>query len=149
MRRLVPFVLACWTAVALTGCSGSPDEPKLTVTGAYMPQPPMADMAAGYLTIVNSGGAADTLTGVTSDVAAEVTMHSTTDAGQMKAVTAFPIPAHGRLTFRVGANHLMLGGLKRLPQAGETVEFVLRFAKSAQIVVHAPVKPAGGTDQGM
>lgn len=65
--------VALAAALALTGCSSSSDssdgsadgKPKLEVSGAYMPQPVM-DMAGGFLTIKNAGGAADKLTSVTS-----------------------------------------------------------------------------------
>jgi copper(I)-binding protein len=143
-------------AAALTGCSSSSssavsassagaaayDEPVLNVTGAYIPQPPTADMAAGYLTITNTGRQPGQLIGVTSDIAATVTMHRTTAKGQMMSVKAFTIPAGGTLQLRTGGNHLMLTGLKRKPKVGDTVTLQLRFAASDTITVRAPVEPA-------
>ncbi|WP_433235946.1 copper chaperone PCu(A)C [Actinomadura nitritigenes] len=133
-------------ACSAHGTSSTPDKgtdrPDLAVTGAYVPEPPMADMAAGYLTVANTGRAADRLTSVTSDIATDVTMHSTTSAGAMKKETALPVPAGGRLVLSTGGDHLMLMGLKRKPKASDTVTFVLRFAASPPITVKAPVKPA-------
>lgn len=142
-------------AAALTGCGSSSsavpassagtaayDEPVLKVTGAYIPQPPTSDMAAGYFTITNTGRQPDRLTGVTSDIATTVTMHRTTAKEQMMPVKAFTIPAGGTLRLRIGGNHLMLTGLKRKPKAGDTVTLQLRFAASDTITVRAPVKPA-------
>ena len=132
------------TVAALTGCSPTTAEarPQLRVSGAYVPQPPMGDMAAGYFTITNTGRAADKLTSVTSDIATDVSMHTTTAAGQMRQVPSFPVPAGGSLVFRTGANHLMLMGLKRKPMVGDIVTFVLHFATSAPITVRAPVRSA-------
>ncbi|URM96534.1 copper chaperone PCu(A)C [Actinomadura madurae] len=157
MRRPAAAAAVLASATVLAACSSSnassspdassPDEaaqgrPRLSVSGAYVPEPPLADLAAGYLTIANTGTKADRLTSVTSDIAAEVAMHRTTSDGAMKHEKELPVPAAGRLTLRVGGLHLMLMDLKRRPRTGDTVTFVLRFAASAPITVKAPVKPA-------
>jgi periplasmic copper chaperone A len=136
-------------AAALTGCSSSSTaapqhggRPKLTVDGAYVPQPPLADMAAGYLTITNSGSEPDRLTGVSSDIASDVSLNTTTASDQMQPATSLTIPADGELVLKSGGNHLMLMGLKKKPVVGDEVTFRLRFATSAPITVHAPVEPA-------
>ncbi|MGW3459973.1 copper chaperone PCu(A)C [Streptomyces olivaceoviridis] len=131
-------------ALALTGCSGSgsgSDTAELSVGSSYMPQPVSADMAAGFLTITNKGGAGDELTSVTSDVAGEVTMHSTV-GGAMAEKSSFAIPAHGRLVFRSGGNHLMFERLKRAPKQGQTVTVKLTFSESEPLTVEMPVKSA-------
>jgi copper(I)-binding protein len=141
------IVLACSLGAGLTGCSPLPPSadhgPRLRVTDAHVLQPPpaAADMAAGYVTIVNTGGTADRLTGVTCDIAAHVSLH-TTEAGRMREVAALAIPARGRLTLRVGRGQLMLAGLRHRPMAGQTVRFVLRFAESAPLTVRVPVRRA-------
>ncbi|MEU6669433.1 copper chaperone PCu(A)C [Streptomyces sp. NPDC046727] len=133
-------------ALALTGCSGSgsgsgSEKAELSVSSPYMPQPVSADMAAGFLTITNKGGAGDKLTSVTSDVAGQVTMHSTT-GGAMAEKSSFAIPAHGRLVFRSGGNHLMFEELKRAPKQGQKVTVKLTFATSGPLTVEMPVRPA-------
>ncbi|MBG7701286.1 copper chaperone PCu(A)C [Streptomyces sp. MC1] len=131
-------------ALALTGCSESgtgTDKAELSVGSSYMPQPVSADMAAGFLTITNKGGAGDELTSVTSDVAGEVTMHSTV-GGAMTEKSSFAIPAHGRLVFKSGGNHLMFEKLKRAPKQGQTVTVKLTFDKSGPLTVEMPVKSA-------
>ncbi|MFF7980132.1 copper chaperone PCu(A)C [Streptomyces sp. NPDC007901] len=117
------------------------DEPVLTVSGAYIRQPPTADMAAGYFTVTNTGRQPDKLTGVTSDAASSVSMHRTTAENQMAPVQAFTIPAGGSLVLRTGGNHLMLTGFKKKPTAGETITLRLRFAASDSITVRVPVEP--------
>ncbi|MEV5800227.1 copper chaperone PCu(A)C [Streptomyces collinus] len=147
MRRALLPAAALAGALALTGCgSGTGSGPgsskaELSVSGPYMPQPVSADMAAGFLTISNEGGAKDELTSVTSDAAGQVTMHSTV-GGAMEEKTSFAIPAHGQLVFKSGGNHLMFEKLKRKPEQGQKVTLHLTFAKSGALTVEMPVKSA-------
>ncbi|MEU5594089.1 copper chaperone PCu(A)C [Streptomyces sp. NPDC020298] len=128
--------------MALAGCGGSGDAAaELSVRSSYMPQPVSADMAAGFLTIVNKGGTKDELTSVTSDAAGDVTMHDTV-GGAMEQVTSFPVPAHGQLVFKSGGNHLMFEKLKHRPAQGQTITLKLGFAKSRPLTVEMPVKSA-------
>ncbi|MBC9728436.1 copper chaperone PCu(A)C [Streptomyces sp. TRM68367] len=145
-RTAVRLTTALTGALLLAGCgdsdSGSGDgKPELSVSGAYMPQPVTADMAAGFLTIANKGGTKDELTSVSSDAAGTVTMHET-QGGTMREVTEFAVPAHGRLVFESGANHLMFEKLKRKPTEGQSVSVTLRFAESGPVKVTLPVKSA-------
>ncbi|MEV0183687.1 copper chaperone PCu(A)C [Streptomyces sp. NPDC050625] len=142
MRRLAVPVAVLAGALTLAGCGGSDDTAaELSVGASYMPQPVSADMAAGFLTITNKGAAKDELTSVTSDVAGRVTMHDTV-GGSMQEVTSFAVPAHGRLVFRSGGNHLMFEKLNRRPKQGDTITLKLKFAKSGPLTVEMPVKSA-------
>ncbi|MCF6522126.1 copper chaperone PCu(A)C [Streptomyces sp. JJ36] len=113
--------------------------PELRISGAYVPQPVMQDMAAGFLTVRNSGGRDDALTRVTSDLAARVELHETTDR-QMRQVASFPVPAGGALRLSRGGNHLMLLDLKRKPVRGDTVTLTLHFAHHKPLTVPVPVE---------
>jgi periplasmic copper chaperone A len=142
-------------AVAVTGCSAHPrsdaagGKPRLSVSGAYVPQPPLADMAAGYFTVRNTGGAGDRLTSVTSTTASDVSLMVTKADGSMNGVGDLPIPAGGSLRLRVGGDHLMLMGLKGgRPAVGQHLSFVLHFARSAPITVTVPVEPASYQPKG-
>ncbi|MFJ8199116.1 copper chaperone PCu(A)C [Streptomyces sp. NPDC096152] len=128
----------------LAGCGG-PDsgggKAELSVAAAYMPQPVSDTMAAGFLTVVNKGGTRDELTSVTSDIAGSVTVHRTA-GGSMEEAGHLAVPAHGRLVFRSGGNHLMFEDLKRRPRQGQKVPVRLHFAESGTVTVEIPVKPA-------
>ncbi|WP_330282837.1 copper chaperone PCu(A)C [Streptomyces sp. NBC_00588] len=144
MRHLVAPAALIAGALALTACGGSGDsgdaKPELSVSSSYMPQP-VSDMAAGFVTITNDGGAKDELTSVTSDAAGSVTVHRT--VGQsMEQVKSLDIPAHGRLVFQSGGNHLMFENLKQKPKQGQKVSVELHFAESGPIRVEMPVKSA-------
>ncbi|WP_328748665.1 copper chaperone PCu(A)C [Streptomyces sp. NBC_00285] len=142
MSRSLATITVLTGALLLAGCSDSAgsDDARLSVSGAYIPQPVSADMAAGFLTISNSGAAKDELTSVTSGDG-DVTLHETT-GGAMEQVSRLPVPAHGQLVFKSGANHLMFDKLKRKPTLGDTVTVELHFAQSDPVVVKMPVKSA-------
>ncbi|MFI6084567.1 copper chaperone PCu(A)C [Streptomyces sp. NPDC051217] len=126
---------------SLAGCSSadaSEDEPQLKVTGAFMPQP-VSDMASGFLTVANSGGAADRLTSVTGDISDDITIHETKDQ-KMRQVKSFDIPAGGELNLARGGNHLMFMGLKKKPEQGQRISVELHFEKTGPIKVDLPVK---------
>ncbi|GHE03703.1 copper chaperone PCu(A)C [Streptomyces alanosinicus] len=160
MRRrsaIMTTATALAGALALAGCSDSgaksgsgsgsgsgsrsAAKAELSVSGSYIPQPVSADMAAGFLTITNKGGAKDELTSVSSAAAGQVTMHSTT-GGAMREQISFAIPAHGQLVFKSGGNHLMFEKLKRKPKQGQTVTVKLTFATSGPLTVEMPVESA-------
>ncbi|MFE8973209.1 copper chaperone PCu(A)C [Streptomyces cyaneofuscatus] len=137
-RAVLAGVLALTTGLALAGCSTGSDEPELKVVGAYLPQP-VSDMAAGFLVVQNSGGAADRLTSVTSPLSDDVTIHETKNQ-QMREVTSFEVPAGGELDLERGGNHIMFMDLKKQPKQGEKVSVELHFEKAGRITVDLPVK---------
>jgi copper(I)-binding protein len=136
-------------ALALASCGGGSGDsggqasgpPRLKVSGAYMPAPMSGDMATGFFTVTNSGGDDDTLTSISSDAAADVTLHQT-KGGTMLEKDSFPVPAHGRLAFTSGGNHLMFEKLGHRPKEGEKVAVELHFAVSGTVEVEIPVKSA-------
>lgn len=150
---VVPALLAA--DLALAGCSPASDAsapagaegPRLSVSGAYIPQPVTAEMAAGYFTVTNTGDADAELTSVSSELAADITLHTTTE-NRMRKVSSLTVPAGGRLTLSSGGNHLMLRELTHKPVAGDKVSMELHFATADPIGVTVPVEPAGYRPKG-
>ncbi|MFG3379237.1 copper chaperone PCu(A)C [Streptomyces sp. NPDC047999] len=138
-RTAAALAAAVAAPLLLAGC-GSSAAPELTVSGAFMPQP-VSDMAAGFLTVENTGGAGDRLTSVTSGISDEVSIHRT-EGGRMTQVESFDIPAEGSLDLERGGNHIMFMALKERPEEGDTVSVELHFEKSDPITVDVPVKAA-------
>ncbi|MFI6943966.1 copper chaperone PCu(A)C [Streptomyces sp. NPDC050418] len=134
--------IAVGTALALTGCSSDAGDsaPRLSVRDGFIPKPALKDMAGGFLTIVNKGGA-DKLVSISSPLAEETIGHRT--VGQkMQQVKSFDIPANGELDFERGGNHLMFMKLDHLPKVGDKVEVELRFEKSDPLTAELEVKEA-------
>ncbi|GLF95774.1 copper chaperone PCu(A)C [Streptomyces yaizuensis] len=145
--RALAGVALC-AALTLTGCSAAADDGPdkgsggdrsgLSVDGAFMPRP-VSDMAAGFLTVRNAGDTADKLTGVTSPLSDDVTIHESKDQ-RMRQVKAFDIPARGELALERGGSHIMFMGLDQRPEEGDTVTVRLSFEKAAPLTVELPVK---------
>lgn len=144
---LVTAAIAALTAgLALTGCSNADSDansgskggkPELKVSGAFMPQP-VGDMAGGFLTVKNSGDAADKLTSVTSPLSDDVQIHETKDQ-KMRRVKSFDIPANGELKLERGGSHIMFMKIKEQPKKGQKVTIELHFEKSDPVKLDLPV----------
>ncbi len=104
-----------------------------------------ATTGAAYLTLLG-GDQSDTLTGVSTPVAATAEVHETiNDQGVMKMrpVAEVPIPAHEVVTFAPGGFHIMLTGLKKPLAAGQSFMLTLRFAHRAPLPVDVQVRAMG------
>jgi hypothetical protein len=122
----------------------------LQVSGAYIPQPASTSVAAAYFTIADSG-AADALTGVTSDVSTDVGLHQTVDEGStgtMVAVSSIAIPAHGTATLKPGGFHVMLMHPSTL-NVGQQVRMTLHFQHAEPLTLRVPVVPLSSSGGGM
>lgn len=151
-------VIALAGSLALTGCDGdsadksaaskttapaADSKPKLEVTGAFIPEPAMADMAGGFLTVKNGGAVADRLTSVTATgFAGKAEIHETTKDGKMQEVKSFDVPANGTLDLKRGGNHIMFLDVKEKPKKGDRIAVELHFAKSGTVKVDMPVEAA-------
>ncbi|WP_434592229.1 copper chaperone PCu(A)C [Streptomyces sp. A5-4] len=139
-RTTLVTAVALTAGLTLAGCSdGGDGGPELKVSGAFMPEPVMDDMAAGFLTIKNAGSTADRLTSLTSDIAGEVQIHEAKNQ-KMQEVQSFDIPANGELNLERGGNHIMFLKLKKKPELGEKVAVELHFEKAATMTVDFPVE---------
>jgi hypothetical protein len=98
-----------------------------------------------YLTITETGPP-DTLTGVTTPVAAMAGLHETVnDNGVMKMrpVTTLPIEPGKPVMLAPGGRHIMLMGLKQALKEGDSFPVTLSFAKAGQVTATATVAKAG------
>lgn len=106
----------------------------------------MADMGgvgAAYMTIRNSGAAADRLLKVEGDVAKSIELHSVVDnAGvmQMRPVAEIAIPAGGEAQLKPGGLHVMMIGLQHQLKPGDKVGLTLTFEKAGRLSVQAEVR---------
>jgi len=100
---------------------------------------------AVYLTITDTGPP-DTLTGVTTPVAAMAGLHqSINDNGVMKMrpVASLPIAQGKSVTLAPGGYHIMLMELKQPLKEGDSFPVTLSFAKAGQVTATATVAKAG------
>ncbi len=117
---------------------------EITVEGAWVRMPPpVADTAAAYLVLNNSSGADISITSVETDVAANPEFHSMSmheGMMHMQKMEKVVVPAHGKLEFSPGGNHLMLKDLTKKLNAGDHVMLKLNTSDGHAVDVHAEVR---------
>ncbi|MCS6998251.1 MAG: copper chaperone PCu(A)C [Aquificaceae bacterium] len=124
-------------------------QPKIEVKDAWVREvPPTSKMSAAYMIIENKGNQPDKLVDAKNNASEITELHETVE-GKMRKVKAIEVPANGKTELKPGGLHVMLINLKKPLKEGETVELVLKFEKSGEVKVNAPVKKGmGGHKQG-
>ncbi len=119
-------------------------QPKIEVKDAWVREvPPNSKMSAAYMVIENKGKEADKLVDASNNVSEITELHETIE-GRMRRVRAIDIPADGKVELKPGGLHVMLINLKKPLKEGDTVELTLKFEKSGEVKVQAPVKKGMG-----
>ncbi|KPV51742.1 hypothetical protein SE17_19475 [Kouleothrix aurantiaca] len=98
---------------------------------------------APYLTITNTGDAADRLIKATGDIAKSIELHTVIKNGdvmEMRPVEAIEVPAKGSVKLMPGSFHVMLIGLNRDLKVGDSLDVTLQFEKAGAVPVHATVR---------
>jgi len=114
--------------------------------------PKGAEVGAGYLTILNKGGAPDRLTGGAADFATvEIhEMKSENGVMQMRELTGgLDIPAHGSVGLAPGGYHLMFTHLAHPLNKGDSVKATLNFEHAGSVEVEFKVVGVGASSGGM
>jgi copper(I)-binding protein len=143
--------------IALTGLSvARADDVKagdLVISQAWSRATPGgAKIGAGYLTIENKGAAADTLVGISGDIAGKIEVHEMTmNNGVMtmrpleKGLTVDPGKT---VTLAPGGYHLMMTDLKMPMKQGEKLPLTLEFEKAGKVAVMLDVEGVGAKGPG-
>jgi copper(I)-binding protein len=103
-----------------------------------------AQTAAAYVTLQSAAG--DRLTGIATPEAQKAELHSMTmDGGVMKMrqVDAIDLPAGQAVTLKPGGYHIMLTGLAKPLQEGQSFPLTLTFAKAGPREISVTVQKAG------
>ncbi|MFD8142386.1 copper chaperone PCu(A)C [Streptomyces sp. NPDC059708] len=151
--RTLAAALSLTAALAISGCSSSSSsdsssdalaagesaKPKMTVSGAYMPEPVNDKMAGAFMVIKNDSKTADKLLAVTTPLSDDAQVHETKDQ-KMQQVQSMDVPANGELKLERGGSHIMFMGLKNKPNVGDKVTIELRFEKADPVKVELDVK---------
>lgn len=159
MKVASALLLAILTALpyaALAQSTGA-QQAGITVDGAWA-RASVGAMPDGvaYVHIVNTGGAADRLLGLSTPVAAKAELHETkTSNGMMtmRPVGPLPVAPAESIEFMPGGLHIMLVGLKHPLKQGETFPLTLSFEHAGAVqatvtVARANAMGMGGMDQG-
>ena len=108
-----------------------------------------AKVAAGYLTIVNSGPSGDRLVSVTSDISDRGEIHEMAVKDGVMTMRPIdggvPVAAGASLTLKPGSYHLMFQDLKRPLKQGERFDATLTFEKAGPLKATFDVQGIGAT----
>jgi copper(I)-binding protein len=162
MMRITLAAALLGSTVLLAACNQAPETPAATETAASiiaLTDPWSRETAEGqnaggaFMTIANTGTAADRLIGGSTPVAGRVEIHTMTmekDVMRMRQLEdGLEIPAGGEVTLKPSSFHVMLMDLKQPLKAGETVPLTLTFAGAGTVETQLVVKPAGEMAPGM
>lgn len=110
------------------------------------------DMSAFFGQISNHSDQDRTIVAASSDVAGMVQLHTTVTTAnggtEMKEVEGgFKLAAGSDLELAPGGDHIMLMGLKRQLEAGDTVTVTLTLDNGEKVAIEAPVKAFAGAKE--
>jgi copper(I)-binding protein len=130
--RAAPLV----AAIALASCSRGVDAPAdIKITDAWARGTVAGQSsAAAYLTMTNGGRGDDRLLGVSTPLAKEASLHSSSSEGGVMRMRMLPdgiaIPAGATVMLKPSGNHAMLTGLSAPLAKGSSFPLSLRFERS-------------------
>lgn len=141
---LVAAIFAATPAFAHNGVVHlGPINISLPFTRATLPNAPVG---GGFLTIENTGAAADRLVSATSPAASNVQIHEMALEGDVMKMRQLEdgveIPAGETIVLAPGGIHIMFMGLTQAFVEGESVPVTLTFEKAGPVEVLLPVGAA-------
>lgn len=166
---IAPAIIASALLMALIGCgseanggAGGPGTGRaehfgeLTVVDPALDRPANPSVAAVWLEIYNGTADVVELVGVESpDGDASIHRSDVDDQGRsvMSPVDRLTVPARSSLVFESGGLHVMLNGITRDLEVGDTVDLSLEFEDRDPVEVEVPVvdplaSPGGNSDGG-
>lgn len=125
--------------------------PTVKVTDAWARATTSQARAGGAFMTLTATGAPDRMLSATSPVAETVELHETVnEAGvmKMKPVPSLLVEPGKPAVLKPGSYHVMLIGLKRPLNRGETFPVTLTFDKSPPVTVTVTVQAAGAAGPG-
>lgn len=139
MSRPAPHALLL--LLALGACRSGPPTASATlgdlrISEGFAFRPITPASGAAYFRVRNTGAVADTLLEASSPVTRGAMFHG----GDMAHLDVVEIPAGGELYLKPGATHLMLTDYDPVPQAGDSLPLVLRFAHAGSVTLALPVR---------
>jgi copper(I)-binding protein len=104
----------------------------------------MTGTGAVFMRLVNEGNEADRLLGGRTDVAKVVEIHETVMQDDIMKMQMLPdgleVPAKGEVVLKPGGYHVMLIGMQRDLNVGDTFTIELQFEKSGTVTVEPQVR---------
>jgi len=148
----IAFASALTLAAVFTLADAQAHEVKfgtLIIHHPWSRQSPMAaDVAAGFMTITNTGKEDERLVKASSEISKTVQIHDMKMDGDVMKMEELPdgivIPAGATVKLKPKALHIMFMGLKRQVVEGEAFTGTLTFEKAGTVTVEYEVAAPGG-----
>lgn len=106
-----------------------------------------ADVAAGFMTITNTGATDDRLVRATADICARVQIHTMKMEGDVMKMVELPdgivIPAGATVTLKPKSLHIMFMDVKQQPGEGASFTGTLTFEKAGTVTIEYEVAAPG------
>jgi len=122
----------------------------LLVEGAWAPHTGKRTMSAAvYFTLKNTGENPDTLTGISSPLAAIAMLHESKEVVGvmvMEYVDRLSVPAGGKAELTPGSQHVMMMQLTKPLKRGEVFPLTLSFEKAGDVTVFVDITGIGGPE---
>jgi len=148
--RSTLLALSAGFFLAISATSGAMAQSDIEVKDAWARATPGgAQAAAAYVTLQSAAG--DTLTGVATPIAQKAELHSMTmdgDVMKMRQVDSIDLPAGQPVALKPGGYHIMLTGLTKPLQDGQSFPLTLTFAKAGIREVTVTVQKVGAMAPG-
>lgn len=144
--KLLGRLLCCFHVIMLM-CVVTAAAQEIMVKDAWVRGVPhSAKTTAAFMSIQNTGADETVLTSANCEVAEVVQIHTMEQVGEvmkMKQIHELRIPANGQTALAPKGYHIMLMGLIRPINEGETIPLRLNFADGLSVAVDAVVKKWG------
>ncbi len=143
------------TAAALLGLAvalpAHAQSPTVEVTEAWARATTSSARSGGAFLTLKATGAADRVVSASSPVAEKVELHETIRDGnvmRMREVPQLLVPAGEKVVLQPGGQHIMLIGLKKPLNRGESFPVTITFEKAPAVTVTVTVQAAGAASMG-
>jgi copper(I)-binding protein len=143
-------------AAALLGLAASvppalAQAPVVEVTEAWARATTASARSGGAFLTLKATGAADRVVSASSPVAEKVELHETVRDGnvmRMREVPQLVVPAGEKIVLQPGGHHIMLIGLKKPLNRGESFPLTITFEKAPAVTITVTVQAAGAGGMG-
>jgi copper(I)-binding protein len=151
-RLFLAAPLLALPAVALPVVASAQQAGDLVIAAPWSRAAGQGGTGAGFLAISNRGAVADRLLSASSPAARVTEIHAHVrdgDVMRMRPVPAIDLPPGQTVSLQPGGLHLMLIGLTRPLQAGQSVPVTLVFERAGAVQVELAVQGAGARGPAM
>jgi len=149
-KRVTSLIVSTTFAGLILSACAEPDQAaapeqlnSISIENAWSPEFAGGDTRAVYLTIVNSGDIDDRVIAVQSDATTTTLHQSNHQHGIIRMQdmpTGLAVPAQSQVQLAPGGTHVMMSGLERSFEVGDTFQLEFEFEQSGELTAEVEIK---------